>query len=239
VLRTAAESAGPCPSWAAAFGGDTVSVVAEVKRRSPSVEAIAEGLDPASLSRAYELGGASAVSVLTNERFFGGSNEDLERVRAAVALPVLRKDFVLDATQVYEARAIGASAVLLIVRALEPASLMDLAQLSAELGMGVLVEVHDASEVEVALESGGVTIGVNSRDLSTFEVQVESLEAILTEIPPGWVAIAESGLSGRADVERVAGWGADAVLVGTAVAGSASPAEEVRRMSGVRRHGRG
>lgn len=237
-IRDAAERAEGCPSWTASFGGVHVAIVAEVKRRSPSAGVIREVFDPAWLGHEYASGGAAAVSVLTNERYFGGSLEDLRMVRGAVSVPVLRKDFILDPVQIYEARAAGASAVLLIVRVLDPPRIREMSDLVKELGMGALVEVHDPRELDVVMQLDDVTVGVNSRDLDTFELKVERLEEVLQEIPADLVAVAESGLRCRADVERVAEWGADAVLIGTALAGSPDPVGAVRGLLEVERHGR-
>lgn len=226
------------PSWAAAFRGPDVAVIGEVKRRSPSAGGIAEDLSPAAHARAYVLGGAAAISVLTDQPHFGGSLEDLDAVRRVVSVPLLRKDFILDQTQLYEARIYGASAVLLIVRALESGALRELAAGARELGLARLVEVHGPEELDQALEVAPEAVGVNARDLDSFAVDVASIEPVLRAVPGNVTAIAESGLASRADVERVAGWGADAVLVGTAIAGSRDPAGATRRLTGVPRTGR-
>jgi indole-3-glycerol phosphate synthase len=237
-LRSLAESRPPPPEWSAAFGGPEVTVIAEVKRRSPSAGAIASDLDPAALARSYVAGGAGAISVLTNETFFGGSLADLEQVAQAVTEPVIRKDFIIDHVQLYEARAAGASAVLLIARALDPARLDDLSRLASELGLATLVEVHTRRELEDALRVQPKCVGVNSRDLATFRVAIDYIADILRAVPEGAVAVAESGIEHRSDVERVAGWGADAVLVGTALVRSHDPAAAVRKLIGVERSGR-
>jgi indole-3-glycerol phosphate synthase len=234
----AAETAPRPPAWRDAFAGNAVGLIAEVKRRSPSAGVIAPGLDPTHLARAYVAGGAVAVSVLTEEPHFGGSLEDLRMVRAAVATPVLRKDFIVDPLQVYESRAAGASAVLLIVRALHREALRDLAALAAELGLARLIEVHTAAELEVAVSLDPEAIGVNSRDLDTFVVDPEAMRPLLGGIPRPILAVAESGMRSRADVVRVAGWGADAVLVGTALAGAASPQDAAAGLVGVPRDNR-
>jgi len=238
-LRAAADAAPMAAAWDGAFGGEAVAVIAEVKRRSPSAGAIAPNLDPARLAASYQAGGAKGISVLTNERFFGGTMQDLEAVQRMVAIPVLRKDFILDPVQLYEAKAAGASAVLLIVRVLDLLQLKELSALAAELGLGALVEVHDEKELDVAMRLSPACIGVNSRDLETFRVDVSATQGVLRSIPKEVVAVAESGMEQREDVELVASWGADAVLVGTALAGSAKPAEAVRTLTGVRRYERG
>lgn len=238
ALRLAAERATRPPSFTATMRGRTVAVIGEIKRRSPSAGVIARDLSPAAHARAYQAGGAAAISVLTDEVHFGGSLADLDAVREAVKLPLLRKDFVLDELQLYEARAHGASAVLLIVRALEPEQLRDLARSAKELGLARLVEVHGHDELDRALAVEPDAVGVNARDLDTFRVDVEGIAPILRAVPSGITAVAESGLSRRADVERVAAWGADAVLVGSAIAADPNPEAAVRCLTGVTREGR-
>lgn len=215
--------------------GPTVGVIAEVKRRSPSQGSIREGLDPVAHARAYQRGGAVAVSVLTDEAHFGGSLEDLERVAAAVRVPVLRKDFILDELQIMEARAAGASAVLLIVRALAPDRLQALARAAAVWHLPTLIEVHAVAELEPALAAGPGAIGVNARDLSTFAIDLRRAEAVIREVPNHVAVVAESGIESRADVERVAAAGADFVLVGTSVARQGDPERAVRGLVGVKR----
>jgi indole-3-glycerol phosphate synthase len=235
--RRAADAPAPRPFERATSGPD-VGVIAEVKRRSPSAGAIREDLDPVVHARAYAQGGAVAISVLTDEAHFGGSLDDLAGVAAAVAVPVLRKDFILDELQLYEARAAGASAILLIVRALTPARVRALATAARAQGLGVLVEVHTDAELAVAIAAEPTAIGVNSRDLATFAVDLAQAERLVAQVPPGVPAIAESGIATRADVERMAAAGADLVLVGTSVARTAEPAAAVRALTGVRRVGR-
>jgi indole-3-glycerol phosphate synthase len=238
-LLRAAESAPPRAALAPALQGEDIAVIAEVKRRSPSAGAIAETLDPVVHARAYVAGGARAVSVLTEPRHFGGSLADLEAVASRVDVPLLRKDFVIDEIQLAEARLHGASAVLLIVRALDRVALRDLRGTARSLGLACLVEVHSLGELDRALDVAPEMIGVNARDLETFRVNLGAIEPVLRAIPPGTVAVAESGLVSRADVEAVAAWGADAVLVGTAVAAAPDPASAVRALVGVGRMGRG
>lgn len=234
VERAAAIREAP-PDFRAALTGQTVAVIAEVKRRSPSAGGISPNLDPARHGSAYQAGGARAISVLTEERHFGGSLDDLARVRQAVGLPVLRKDFVLHPVQVYETRAAGASAVLLIVRALTAAELTTLIRLAHDLDLAALVEVHDERELDRAARAGARIIGVNSRDLETFRVDVPGAAGVLRAVPSDAIAVAESGIADRAGVEQAAAWGADAVLVGTAVAAAADPTERVRTLVGVAR----
>src|SRR2546425_3791340 len=236
--RRAAAAPEPLP-FARALAGRDVGVIAEVKRRSPSAGAIREDLDPVAHARAYTQGGAVAISVLTDELHFGGSLDDLARVASAVSVPVLRKDFILDELQLYEARAVGASAVLLIVRALTADGLRALRRAARDQGLGVLVEVHSAGELELALEVEPTAVGVNSRDLATFAVDLGGAERLVTLVPAGVPVIAESGIATRADVERMAAAGADLVLVGQSVGGNGEPQPAVRELAGGRGQGGG
>ena len=176
-----------------------------------------------------------AVSVLTDAAHFGGSLEDLERVAAAVPVPVLRKDFILDELQIMEARAAGASAILLIVRALAPDRLQALARAAAAWQLPTLIEVHSAAELESALAAGPGAIGVNARDLATFAIDLRRAEAVIRDVPRHVAVVAESGIGNRADVERVAAAGADFVLVGTSVARQKDPEHAVTALVGVKR----
>ena len=214
---------------------DEVGLIAEVKRRSPSQGDIRTDLDPVQHARAYVRGGAVAVSVLTDAAHFGGSLEDLERVAAAVPVPVLRKDFILDELQIMEARAAGASAILLIVRALARDRLQALARAAAAWQLPTLIEVHSAAELESALAAGPGAIGVNARDLATFAIDLRRAEAVIRDVPSNVPVVAESGIANRADVERVAAAGADFVLVGTSVARQKDPEHAVRALVGVKR----
>jgi indole-3-glycerol phosphate synthase len=216
----------------------TVGVIAEVKRRSPSQGAIREDLDPVSHAAAYARGGGVAVSVLTDGPHFGGAIGDLERVTATIPVPVLLKDFVLDETQVHEARAAGASAVLLIVRILSATQLAALARVIRLWDMTPLIEVHKAEELDAALAAGPSVLGINARDLDTFAVDLAGAEKLIARIPAGHSVVAESGIETRADVERLAAAGADYVLVGTSVARQRDPEEAVRALVGVKRHAR-
>jgi len=234
-LERAAARAAPIPSWSGALRGSDLAVIAEVKRRSPSAGDIAPDLDPATHARGYAAGGARALSVLTDAAHFGGSLDDLRAVREAVELPVLRKDFIIDPVQLFEARAAGASAVLLIVRAVPDETLSELAALARELGLACLVEVHAAAELSRAVAVRPDCIGVNARDLDTFAVDRDAARAVLRQVPASILAVAESGITTRQDVTRVATDGADAILVGTALAGAPDPAAAVRRLVGVPR----
>ncbi len=194
--------------------GEGVAVIAEVKRASPSKGHLAAINDPASLAQQYEAGGASVISVLTEPHHFGGSLEDLDAVRHAVEIPVLRKDFLLTSYQLWEARAHGADMVLLIVAALEPNALVSLVERAASLGMTALVECHTQAELDRALEAGATVVGINARNLSTFEVDRALAASLIEQVPDHVVCVAESGVRGAHDVIDYARAGAQAVLVG-------------------------
>ncbi len=195
----------------------TIALVAEIKRRSPSKGDIAPDLDPAEVALAYASGGASCLSVLTDGPHFGGSAEDLELARAAVGLPVLRKDFTVSAADVYDARIMGADAVLLIVALLNRSELAELYQLAGDLDLAALVEVHDEEELEVALGIGARLVGVNQRDLHSFAVDRARAERVARRVPAGVLKIAESGVESAADVAALAQAGFEGVLVGEAL----------------------
>ena len=235
-LRRAAENAPPPhPVLAPLRKRTRVGVIAEVKRRSPGAGEIDPGLDPVALTTEYAGAGATAVSVLTDGPWFGGSLGDLRAVRGACGVPVLRKDFVIDPLQVYEGRAAGADLVLLIVRILDPVLLADLRAMVHELGMTALVEVHDEREVETALRSGAALVGVNNRDLSVFRTDLAVTERLARYLPGDVLLVSESGIRSRAEVERVAAAGADAVLVGEALVRSGAPGRLVEEMGSVPR----
>jgi indole-3-glycerol phosphate synthase len=228
----AADAPPPRDFHGALTGRHAVSLIAEVKRRSPGAGAIRADLDPLELARSYESAGASALSVLTDREYFGGSLEDLARIREVVTLPLLRKDFTLDPVQLHEARAGGADAVLLIVRILDDGPLQELRHLAEELGMAALVEAHDGDEVERALASGARILGVNNRDLSTFQTRLETTLELLDGIPHGVTLVSESGIRSGDDVDRLGEAGVDAVLVGEALLRAEDPGGAARRMSG-------
>lgn len=238
VLEAACATAGPVPDFAKALRMDSVAVIAEVKRRSPSLGPIDESLDPVRLAGEYARGGAAAISVLTEPGHFGGSLDDLTSVARTVSLPALRKDFVVDELQLLEARAAGAAAVLLIVRALLPAELARLHAAARYIGLGVLVEAHTADEVRIALDSGAEVLGVNARDLDTLTIDCAAAWELLSTIPPDVIAVAESGMGSRADVTAAAGAGADAVLVGSALVAGGTAEASVRNLATVPRNGR-
>ncbi|ODA90519.1 indole-3-glycerol phosphate synthase [Leifsonia xyli subsp. xyli] len=217
VEAVAAAQAPPLPALDALAPADRVKVIAEVKRASPSRGDLAEIPDPAALARLYETGGASAISVLTEERRFRGSLADLESVRAAVSLPVLRKEFIADPYQVFEARAAGADLVLLIVAALEQRRLAELHDLIVELGMTPLVEAHTADELSRAFDTGAKLVGVNARDLSTFELDRNLFGRLAERYPSDVIRVAESAVKSAADVAHYRAAGAHVVLVGEAL----------------------
>ncbi len=226
------------PSFAEALRGPRVAVVAEVKRRSPSAGVIRADIDPAERAALYAAHGAAAVSVLTDGPYFGGSIGDLRAAAARAGVPLLRKDFILDELQVVEARAAGAAAVLLIVRALDRRRLETLLATAASQELDALVEVHTAAELDRALEAGARLVGVNSRDLDSFRIDVEAAWALLARVPADRVAVAESGMGGVPDVERAAAAGADAVLIGTALSAAADPGALLPDLTEVPRRGR-
>jgi len=217
----------PPPPFARALRGATLRVIAEIKRASPSKGAIAPSLDAAAQARAYEAGGAAAISVLTEPERFGGSLDDLAAVTAAVALPVLRKDFIVAPVQLWEARVHGAAAVLLIARALSPDALRDLAAEAGRAGLEVLVEIRDAAELARALAIGATVIGVNNRDLETLIIHPATGPAVIPHIPAHCLAIAESGFRVPQDAEAARLAGADALLIGSAISAASNPAEAV------------
>jgi indole-3-glycerol phosphate synthase len=209
-----------------------ISLIAEMKRSSPSRGPIRPGASVSEIVSAYQAAGARAVSVLTEERHFGGSLADLVEARGACELPLLRKDFLIDEYQLLEARAAGADAVLLIVAALGPHRLAELMVAAGELGMDSLVEVHDEREVEAAVEAGAEVIGINNRDLHSLEVDLATTYRLLADIPAGTVVVAESGITRHEDVRELEGAGIDAILVGEAIMGADEPATAIRELLG-------
>jgi indole-3-glycerol phosphate synthase len=237
-LEAAAAAVDPPRGFDAALRAPaSVSVIAEFKRRSPSEGDINPYADIADVARAYEQGGATALSVLTDGPYFGGELGDLRRAREASGLPLLRKDFIIDPLQLYESRAAGADAVLLIVKALSDGTLRELRVGAEDLGMSALVEAHDAAEVERALDAGARIVGVNARDLQTFDVDLDASLILIERIPGDVTAIAESGVRGGEDVARAGRAGADAVLVGGWLMKS-DPRRGVEELAGHRRRPR-
>jgi indole-3-glycerol phosphate synthase len=224
-----ADTRGFRDSLAAAHG---LAVVSEIKRRSPSKGDLAADLDPATLAEAYERGGASCLSVLTDTEFFGGSVEDLQVARASCDLPVLRKDFTVSALDVVDARLMGADCVLLIAAALDRSELRDFHRLGVEIGLDVLVEVHDEAELEAAVGVGADLIGVNQRDLTTFEVDHDRAVRLAAMIPDGVVKVAESGVRDGRDAAALRDAGYDAVLVGETLVTASDPAAAIASLRG-------
>jgi indole-3-glycerol phosphate synthase len=207
----------PSLDLAPALRGDHIRLIAEVKKASPSRGLLSPDLNPTELARTYAEGGAAAISVLTEENYFMGSVEHLAAIREVVGLPLLRKDFIFDPYQVYESRAYGADALLLITAILSQGQLKEMISLSQGLGLGCLVEVHNENEVERAVHTGTEIIGINNRDLDSFAVDINTTRRLRSLVPEERVLVSESGIKSRKDVERLGRWGVDAVLVGEAL----------------------
>lgn len=235
VVRDLAETALPAKDFIGALRKDTVALIAEVKKASPSKGVLIENFDPLALAETYAENGASAISVLTDEQFFQGKLDYLKLISDSAKIPTLRKDFIIDPYQVYEARMVGASAVLLIVSALEDAQLADLHSLINELGMSALVEVHNEAELERAMAINAPLIGVNNRDLKTFDVDLGTTERIAKLVSDSVTLIAESGLKSGADVAKMGFIGAHAVLIGEGLVKSDNIADAVHEFSSQKR----
>ena len=235
TVRRAAAAVPARRSLEQALGRPGLSVIAEIKRRSPSRGELAAGLDPVRQASCYEAGGAAAVSVLTDPDFFDGSLEDLTSVRRTVELPVLRKDFIVHPAQVWESRAAGADALLLIVAALDDTELTALVTEAAEAGLEALVEVHTLEEIHRAEAAGARIVGVNNRDLKTFRVDLGTAESLAPHLGSFAVTVAESGVLGVGDARRMADAGYDAVLVGEGLVTASDPAAFLAELGGVRR----
>jgi len=230
-LKSKARSAATVPAFALRREGD-VSVIAEIKRASPAKGVLRKDLDPEALARAYLEGGATALSVLTDEKFFHGSVDDLRKARVATGLPVLRKDFVVDDYQLWEARVMLASAALLIVRILEQGQLAEYVAIARELGLATLVEVHSERELERALDARAAIIGINNRDLETFAVSIETTAKLRRFIPPEVVTVSESGIGSSDDLRLLAAMKIDAALIGEELVKSHDPAARLRELRG-------
>lgn len=230
TVKQAAAGAPPPRDWIGALRAPGVSLIAEVKRASPSAGLLRAALDPAVLAAEYAWAGAAALSVLTDARYFQGSLDDLGAAQAAVSLPVLRKDFTISPYQVYEARAAGADAVLLIAAVLDDEALAHLYGVAGSLGMAALVEVHDEAELQRALAIEPTVVGINNRDLHTFRVDLDTTARLRALVPGDVVLIAESGVSTPADVARLAAIGVDAMLVGEALVRAARPGDMARTL---------
>jgi len=222
----------PARNFGAALAGGTCPIIAEVKRKSPSRGVLREDLDPVALAAEYEQSGAAAISVLTDRQFFGGSTEDLRKIKDAAGIPVLRKDFIIDPCQIYESRAIGADAVLLIARILDQAQLKEYIELAGSLGMAALVEIHDQPDAEKALASGAGIIGINNRDLSTFATDVRKTIELLRFIPKGKAIVSESGIRTRMDILMLQYMGVHAFLVGEELVKAEDPGLRLRDLMG-------
>lgn len=223
---------GPRPRFETALAGPAPAVIAEFKRRSPSKGVLAGARSLEETVRDYAANGAAALSILTDGEFFGGRDSDLAAARSAAGLPILRKDFTLDVFQIAEARALGADAILLIVAILDHIQLRDLLTAARQSGLDALVEVHDERELDLAIAAGASIIGVNNRDLRTFEVSLETCLRLRPRIPAHCTAVAESGIRTRADVERLAQAGFHALLVGESLLTSGDPGAKLRELLG-------
>ena len=236
AVQARAAASSPARDFAAAVAGPPVRIIAEVKRASPARGVIRQDADPAAAARRYEAAGAAAVSVVTDRRYFNGSAEDLQAVRAAVGLPVLRKDFVVDVYQIYEARALGADAVLLIAGSIPTGDLAALGRLAVDLGMTPLYEAHAEAEVDEVLACGARVVGINNRDLKTLMVDLGTTGRLRPRIPAGVVVISESGVETPDDVARVCRAGINAILVGTALMASPDPSAHLRALRAAAEH---
>jgi indole-3-glycerol phosphate synthase len=232
VLRIAVKKAGEPRDFAGALTRDRINMIAELKKASPSAGVIRDGFDPVALAKGFQEAGAAALSVLTEEEFFQGKLADLRDARGATELPVLRKDFIVEPWQVWEARAANADAFLLIVAALAPAMLRELLGLGRDLGIEPLVEVHTREELDAALEAGARIVGVNNRDLRTLAVNVETSFELIEAIPDECIAVSESGLRTREDLERLREAGFDAFLMGEHLMREPDPGAALRRLLG-------
>ena len=234
VVRAAAEAAPPSRDFVGAMrkkiAAGQPAVIAEVKRASPSKGLLRDPYDPAAIAASYAAGGAACLSVLTDREFFQGAPEHLAAAREACGLPVLRKDFLIDPYQIYEARAMGADCVLLIAAALERSAMVELEQVAMALGLAVLVEVHDRAQLELALQLATPLIGINNRNLRTFETHLETTLDLLEQVPRDRIVITESGILEPEHVVRMRGGGVDAFLVGEAFMRAADPGAELRRL---------
>jgi indole-3-glycerol phosphate synthase len=231
VLQSAITSLAPCRNFRAAISGKECAVIAEVKCASPSRGRLVENFDPLKIARIYEQNGAAAISVLTDEKYFCGHKDYLRQIKKQVAVPVLRKDFIIDRLQVYETRAIGADAILLIVHALGQ-SLAEFIALALELGLLPLVEVHTAAELEAALAAGAEVIGINNRNLATFVADIETSRELRKRIPAGRTVVAESAIKDRSDIEYLAKAGINAFLIGEALVTASDIGKQLRMFLG-------
>ena len=230
ALEAAIEEAPPTRDFRRAIGGGECAIIAEVKRRSPSRGVIREDFDPVRIAGEYERHGAAAVSVLTDETFFGGSDADLIAVKSAITLPVLRKEFIIDSWQIRETRAIGADALLLIAAILGENQLLEYRELAASLGLASLVEVHDRRELEMALGAGAEIIGINNRDLQTFTTDIGTSLALAPLVPPDRIIVSESGIHSRAQIDILLQAGVRTFLIGEALVAAPDRGAKMREL---------
>ena len=235
LQQMAQSQAAPRDFRRALTAGKNLAVIAEMKKSSPSAGVLREDFTPVALAKSYAAHGAAALSILTDEKFFGGNLENLQKARTVCTLPILRKDFILQPYQIWEARAFGADAILLIVAMLDRSQLFELLFAAAETGVQALVEVHDEAELDRALLAGANLIGINNRNLQTFEVTLETTERLSNLIPASCVRVAESGIKSRQDVGRMAACGVDAILVGSHLMRQADPGQALAELTGVPR----
>lgn len=233
IMKRLGEAAPPRPFAPALHRVGEVSIIAEIKRASPSKGLLCSAYSPRELAEFYQAGGARAVSVITESRFFQGSTAILPEIREATGLPLLRKDFLFSEYQVFESRALGADAILLIVSMLGERMLTRLLKLAADLGMDALVEVHDREELRQALAAGAALVGVNNRNLKTFEVDLAVTRQLAGEVPPGVTLVSESGIKGPGDMKNLEHWGADAALIGETLVTAGDPASKLRELRGL------
>lgn len=214
IREKAARISAPTKDFKAALSGERLAIIAEVKKASPSKGLICPDFHPALIAKAYERAGANAISVLTEEHYFQGNGAYLEAIRAEVSLPLLRKDFIFDSYQIYEARVLGADAILLIAALLDTKTIAEYRKIAASLGLYVLTEVHDEEELESVLDADCDIIGINNRNLKTFDVTLETTQRLADRVPKGKILVSESGIAGNADMRFVRENGANAVLIG-------------------------
>jgi indole-3-glycerol phosphate synthase len=232
ALENAVGKMPPTRDFRKAMDAGECAIIAEIKRRSPSRGLLREDFDPIRIAAEYEQNGAAAISVLTDETFFGGSNAILSAVRTAVTLPVLRKEFIIDPYQIHETRAIGADALLLIAAILTEVQLREYRELAASLGLAALVEVHDGTELEKALEAGAEIIGINNRDLKTFHTDLQTTLALTPLIPADRIAVSESGIRNRQDIETLTNAGIRAFLIGEALIAAPEVGPKLKELLG-------
>ncbi|MCK4846355.1 MAG: indole-3-glycerol phosphate synthase TrpC [Deltaproteobacteria bacterium] len=231
-IKGEVKGADPVRDFAAALRRGGTNIIAEVKKASPSKGIFREDFDPVKIAETYATNGAAAISVLTDSRYFMGSLDNLVHIREHIDLPLLRKDFIIDAYQIYEARVAGADAILLIAAVLDDAELCEFLELATSLGMASLVEVHSEAELTRALEAGAEIIGINNRDLTTFETNIDTTRRLSALIPEGKVIVSESGIGGRADIDSLKGASVDAFLIGEAIITAPDMAVKLREFIG-------